>query len=71
MRSLKSKLTIRPPNYFEHNERRKTPNIVQVDIMEWAKEPMSSTIIVEESFHPWLIARVKQLWKNRIKDSIR
>jgi hypothetical protein len=63
MRSPKPKLTIRPLDYFEHNERRKDNNVVKLDVIEWDMPPPEPSIIVEESRNTFKVNAVKRAWE--------
>lgn len=69
MRSKPLKLTVRPVSYFEHIERQHNPRATAFDVIEWTEGPPSPPVVVEETDNPWLIAKVKRLWQNRIKES--
>ena len=66
MHSLKSKLTIRPPNYFEHNERRNGSKVAHLDVVEWDMPEPEPTIIVEESHNNFKVNAVKRAWEKFI-----
>lgn len=69
MRSKLPKLTVAPLSYFEHNERQQSPRATSFDVIEWTEEPIPPDVTVEETSDPWLLAKVKRLWRSRIKES--
>ena len=71
MRSKLPKTTAHPIDYFQHNERKHNPKIVEVQMVEWEEIPIKRQpgIVVKESRDKRLIARAKRKWEKYLKES--
>lgn len=66
MPSPKLKLTTRPLDYFEHNERRSAPKVVNFDLVEWDMPDPEPSIIVEESRNNFKVNAVRRAWEKLV-----